>query len=224
MNKLSSIANLIARMDPGAKKGTQRDDLDNYLMLVKAVIDDEIKTDASYADNNVTYFDFTFSVRPDWLMEDHDVKVNLAVSTEEPDWYVLMVVDCPDGELESWGNLTLTRSELEPVSCPVQYMLDRLHAMYSKKREESVKQYGQGLKEAADAIEPLLEQVRNVCKEHKVKLWFDRNIDGSNALMVLPEDAYADESGQTVDMDSVPYLDMGIVGFDSNYDIPRLPS
>ena len=224
MNKLSSIANLIARMDPGAKKGTQRADLDNYLMLVKAVIDDEIKTEAAYADNNATYFDFTFSVRPDWLMEGHEVKVNLAVSTEEPDWYVLMVVDCPDGELETWGNLTLARPDLEPVSCPVQYMLDRIHDMYNRKREESSGKYMDQLNMAKIDLEPLADKIRELCKAHKVKLWFDSNIEGGNGLMVIPDDAYADESGEKVDTDNVPYLDMGIVGFDSNYDQPRLPS
>ena len=226
MNQLSTIASLVAKMDPMAKQATKGTELDNILETVKSVVKAEpgIDLTAAWAENNLTYIDFRFAFVPGWAIEGHEVKMSLSVSTDEPSWYVNMVVDCPDGELESWGHLDMNPQELEPLSCPVNHMLSLIKEQYDRKRKESAEKYMYRLNMAKIDLEPLAEKIRDMCKAHNVKLWFDRNIDGSNSLMVLPEDAYTDESGPMVDMDSVPYLDMGIVGFNSNYDHPRLPS
>jgi hypothetical protein len=226
MNQLSTIASIIAKMDPMAKQATKGAELDNILNAVKLTIKDEPNIDitAAWAENNLTYLDFRFAIAPRWAIEGHEVKMSLSVSTDEQSWYVNMVVDCQDGELESWGHLDMNPQELEPLSCPVNHMLSLIKEQYDSKRKESSGKYIDQLKMAKIDLEPLADKIRDMCKEHKVKLWFDRNLDGSNSLMVLPEDAYTDESGEKIDTDNVPYLDMGIVGFDSNYDHPRLPS
>jgi len=226
MNQLSTIASLVARMDPMAKQATKGAELDNILNAVKLAIKDEpgIEINAAWAENNLTYLDFRFAIAPRWAIEGHEVKMSLSVSTEEQSWYVNMVVDCPDGELESWGHLDMNQQELEPLSCPVSHMLSLIKEQYDRKRKESSGKYMDQLNMAKIDLEPLADKIRDLCKAHHVKLWFDRNIEGGNGLMVIPEDAYSDESGEKIDTDNVPYLDMGIVGFDSNYDSPRLPS
>lgn len=226
MNQLSTIASIIAKMDPMAKQATKGAELDNILETVKSIVKAEPDLDlaVAWAENNSTYLDFRFAFAPGWAIEDHQVKMSLSVSTEEQSWYVNMVVECQDGELESWGHLDMNPQELEPLSCPVNHMLSLIKEQYDRKRKESSGKYMDQLKMAKIDLEPLADKIRDMCKAHKVKLWFDRNIEGDNGLMVLPEDAYADESGEKIDTDNVPYLDMGIVGFDSNYDSPRLPS
>lgn len=226
MNQLSTIASLVARMDPMAKQATKGAELDNILETVKLAIKAEpgIDLTAAWAENNSTYLDFRFAFAPGWAIDGHEVKMSLSVSTEEQSWYVNMVVDCEDGEIEAWGHLDMNQQELEPLSCPVSHMLEVIHGQYEEKlREENAKDdtlLGTAAN-VAKLLEPHVEAIKKICKDNGMTLFADCSLDGTTCMYVVPDCVDASDrvpEGKEITTDRIPYIDLNAVKFDPNYD------
>jgi hypothetical protein len=159
MNNLATFANVLAHLDENYKASLGHDkeheeDLDNITNLVQAIfaqehpdIKDAVIT--SWGENNITYIDIRVALKPEWCKwskDDHQVKTQLSIDLENPgSWYMMMVVDCKDGEIEDWGEVTCQAEELESEQFPVTYMLNKVREKYDARKAEYDKHIAEGM-------------------------------------------------------------------------------
>lgn len=159
MNNLATFANVLAHLDENYKLSLghgkeHEEDLDNITNLVQALfaqehpdIKDAVIT--SWGENNITYIDIRVALKPEWCKwskDDHQVKTQLSIDLENPgSWYMMMVVDCKDGEIEDWGEVTCQAEELESEQFPVTYMLNKVREKYDARKAEYDNHIAEGM-------------------------------------------------------------------------------
>lgn len=159
MNNLATFANVLAHLDEDYKAALgnstkHKDDLDNITNLVQALfaqehpdIKDAVVT--SWGENNITYIDIRVALKPEWCKwskDDHQVKTQLSIDLENPgSWYMMMVVDCNDGEIEDWGTVEFTSKQVEAEQFPVTAMLNKVREKYDARKAEYDKHIAEGM-------------------------------------------------------------------------------
>ena len=106
MNNLCTLLNNLTKNN--IIKAQKLDDLSN---LIATVVRDDLGCDSkslitNWVDDNGDYIDFSFALRPDWLVntpDDKQVKMRISIDTSDQSWYAYMIMDCEDGEIEDWG-------------------------------------------------------------------------------------------------------------------------
>ena len=232
MNNLCTLLNNLSKNTITAQ---QLDDLGN---LVATVVRDDLGRDSkslitNWVENNGEYIDFSFALRPDWLVgtpDDKQVKMRISIDPCDQSWYAYLVMDCEDGEIEAWGEKEFKRAELEEYSMPVKSMLEAIHLQYDKKLHEENAKGMVCLEKAAQVAKqlvPQVEKINKICKENGMKLYVDHSLDGTNSIFVVPDCICTDDvvpEGIGIDekdeitTDNIPYIDLNVMGFDSNYD------
>jgi hypothetical protein len=225
--------NLCTLLTNLAKNNTIKlENLDDLSNLIATVVRDDLGSDSkslitNWVDNNGDYIDFSFALRPDWLVgtpDDKQVKMRISIDTHDQSWYAYMVMDCVDGEIESWGEKEFTRAELEEYSMPVKSMLEVIHEQYDKKFQEENAKSDADLDKATQVAKQLqkhVDAIKKLCKENKLNIYSDHSIDGTSCLYLVPDGMRClddDNSGETIDLEKIPYLDFDACGFDPNYD------
>lgn len=227
MNNLCTLLTNLAKNN--TIKWENLDDLSN---LIATVVRDDLGRDSkslitNWADNNGDYIDFSFALRPDWLvgtLDDKQVKMRISIDTCDQSWYAYMVMDCVDGEIEAWGEKEFNRAELEEYSMPVKSMLEVIHEQYDKKFQEENAKSDADLGKATQVAKQLqkhVDAIKKLCKENKLNIYSDHSIDGTSCLYLVPDNMRClddDDSGETIDLEKIPYLDFDACGFDPNYD------
>lgn len=165
MNNLATFANVLAHLDENYKvalgnvdavgfRKKHTEDLDNITNLVQALfaqehpdIKDAVIT--SWGENNITYIDIRVALKPEWCKwskDDHQVKTQLSIDLENPgSWYMMMVVDCKDGEIEDWGTVEFTSKQVEAEQFPVTAMLNKVREKYDARKAEYDKHIAEGM-------------------------------------------------------------------------------
>lgn len=222
MSNFTTFFNNMAKVDLGHQ------DLDAICNLAQLVVKDDLGRDSidlitAWTQKNDIYNDLYFAIRPVWLIDTPDDKqVKMRVTFDDGSWYVHMVMDCENGECESWGEKEFNSAELEEQSMPVKFMLEEIHKQYEKRREQENARVAEDIRVAANAKEKMLEHVeaiKQIAKDIGVKLYVDHSLDGTNCLYVVPNTLTMEESDQNeVDLDTIPYIDMDASGFNPNYD------
>jgi hypothetical protein len=209
--------------------------LEDLSNLIATVVRDDLGTDSkslitNWAENNDEYLDFSFALRPDWLVgtpDDKQVKMRISIDLGEGSWYAHMIMDCEDGEIEAWGEKEFKSAELEEYSMPVKSMLEVIHGQYDKKFQEENAKSDADLDKATQVAKQLqkhVDAIKKLCKENKLNIYSDHSIDGTSCLYLVPDgmrcldDDDDDNSGETIDLEKIPYLDFDACGFDPNYD------
>lgn len=222
MNNLCTLMDNLSRNDITAQP------LDNLSSLIASVVRDDLggaseSLITNWVHDNGGYIDFFFALRPDWLVGTHDdkqVKMRISIDKSDKSWYAYLVMDCEDGEIESWGEREFNRDELGGCCRPVTYMLDVVHGQYEKKLwEENAKASTRLISAAtvAERLSPHVDAIKKICKENGVKLFSD----GTSCLYVVPD--CMDTVGTVSDDDEIslgrfPFIDLGVKKFDPNYD------
>ena len=222
MSNFTTFFNNMAKVD------LEHQDLDAICNLAQVVVKDDLGIDkndliTAWAQKNDIYTDFFFALKPGWLIDTPDDKqVKMCVTFVEGSWYVHMVMDCENGECESWGEKEFKHEELEEQSMPVKFMLEEIRKQYNKRLEQENTRTDDDIKVAVMAKEKMLphvEAIKKIAEEMGVKLYIDRNLDGSNCAYVVSNNLTIEESDKDeVELDTIPYIDFGACGFDSNYD------
>ncbi len=158
MNNLATFANILAHLDGNYKASVgngkeHEEDLDNITNLVQTLfaqehpdIKDAVIT--SWGENNVTYIDISVALKPEWCKwskDDHQVKARLSIDLETNSWYMTMVVDCNDGEIEDWGSVEFTSKEVEAEQFPVTAMLNKVREKYDARKAEYDRHIAEGM-------------------------------------------------------------------------------
>ena len=227
---MNNLCTLLDNLSKSNIIATQKlDDLGN---LIATVVRDDLGRDSkslitNWVDKNYDYIDFSFALRPDWLVgtpDDKQVTMRISIDTSDQSWYAYLIMDCEDGEIEAWGEKEFSRAELEEYSMPVKSMLEVIHGQYDKKLHEENTKSDADLDKATQVAKQLVQQVEKInkiCKENGMTLYVDRNLDGTNCIYVVPDcigtDDFIDEKDE-ITTDNIPYIDLNARGFDSNYD------
>lgn len=230
MNNLCTLLNNLTKNN--IIKAQKLDDLSN---LIATVVRDDLGSDSkslitNWVDDNGDYIDFSFALRPDWLVgtpDDKQVKMRISIDTSDQSWYAYLVMDCEDGEIEDWGEKEFKSAELEEYSMPVKSMLEVIHGQYDKKFQEENAKSDADLDRATQVAKKLqkhVDAIKKLCKENNLKIYSDHSLDGTSCLYLVPDNMHCltdDNSGEVIDLEKVPYLDFDAMGFDPNYDFFR---
>lgn len=230
MNNLCTLLNNLTKNN--IIKAQKLDDLSN---LIATVVRDDLGSDSkslitNWVDDNGDYIDFSFALRPDWLVgtpDDKQVKMRISIDTSNQSWYAYLVMDCEDGEIEDWGEKEFKSAELEEYSMPVKSMLEVIHGQYDKKFQEENAKSDADLDRATQVAKKLqkhVDAIKKLCKENNLKIYSDHSLDGTSCLYLVPDNMHCltdDNSGEVIDLEKVPYLDFDAMGFDPNYDFFR---
>lgn len=136
MNNLCTLLNNLTKNN--IIKAQKLEDLSN---LIATVVRDDLGSDSkslitNWVDGDGDYIDFYFALRPDWLVgtpDDKQVKMRISIDTCDQSWYAYLIMDCEDGEIESWGEKEFKSAELEEYSMTVKSMLAEIHRQYAQK-------------------------------------------------------------------------------------------
>lgn len=232
MSNFCSMAKTISRMGGFYKEALKGDELENLGNLVQGVVTGEQPgmrdvVVTSWAENNGIYLDFRLSLKPDWVITGHEVKMTLSVATDSEEWYVSMVVDSADGEMESWGCKCFSREQIATMAYPVGTMLDEIRKQYMKmlEKEQAKEIPGEimaGVNAAAVEISIHVDEIKKICQGKGVKMWIDRNINGMPTALVLPDTAtiseYRDDFVRVYDEEKLPEIGFGFGTYDSGID------
>ena len=224
--------NLCTLLDSLSKNPITGKQLDGIGNLIATVVRDDLGTDSkslitNWAYNDSDYIDFYFALRPDWLVgtpDDKQVKMCISIDTCDQSWYAHLVMDCKDGEIESWGEKEFKSAELEEYSMPVKAMLEVIHGQYDKKLHDENAKSDTDLAKAAQVAKKLqkhVDAIKKLCKENNLKIYSDHSLDGTSCLYLVPDNMHCltdDENGEVIDLEKIPYLDFDVMGFDPNYD------
>ena len=230
MNNLCTLLNNLTKNN--IIKAQKLEDLSN---LIATVVRDDLGRDSkslitNWVDDNGDYIDFSFALRPDWLVgtpDDKQVKMRISIDTSDQSWYAYLVMDCEDGEIDDWGEKEFKSAELEEYSMPVKSMLEVIHGQYDKKFQEENAKSDADLDRATQVAKKLQKHVnaiKKLCKENNLKLYSDHSLDGTSCLYLVPDNMHCltdDTNGEVIDLDKIPYLDFDARGFDPNYDFFR---
>lgn len=227
MNNLCTLLNNLA------KNTINTQQLDDLCNLVTTVVKDDLGSDsksliASWPQNNYgECLDFFFALRPDWLVgtpDNKQVKMCISIDTCEQSWCAHLVMDCENGECEEWGEKEFTSAELEEYAMPVKRMIFKIYKQYEKKLHEENAKSDVDLDKAAQVAKQLqkhVDAITTLCMKSKIHIYADCSIDGTNCLYLVPDSMRYiddDDDGEAVDLEKIPYLDLGARCFDSNCD------
>lgn len=227
--------NLCTLLDSLSKNPIANQQLDDIGDLIATVVradlgDDSKSLITNWAENNGDYIDFSFALRPDWLVgtpDDKQVKMRISIDTCDQSWYAYLIMDCEDGEIEDWGEKEFKSAELEEYSMPVKSMLEVIHRQYDKKFQEENAKSDADLDRATQVAKKLkkhVDAIKKLCKENNLKIYSDHSLDGTSCLYLVPDNMHCltdDNSGEVIDLEKIPYLDFDAMGFDPNYDFFR---
>ena len=230
MNNLCTLLNNLTKNN--IIKAQNLEDLSN---LIATVVRDDLGSDSkslitNWVEDNGDYIDFYFALRPDWLVgtpDDKQVKMRISIDTCDQSWYAYLIMDCEDGEIESWGEKEFKSAELEEYSMPVKSMLEVIHGQYDKKFQEENAKSDADLDRATQVAKKLqkhVDAIKKLCKENNLKIYSDHSLDGTSCLYLVPDNMHCltdDENGEVIDLEKIPYLDFDAMGFDPNYDFFR---
>lgn len=230
MNNLCTLLNNLTKNN--IIKAQKLEDLSN---LIATVVRDDLGSDSkslitNWVDDNGDYIDFSFALRPDWLVgtpDDKQVKMRISIDTCDQSWYAYLIMDCEDGEIEDWGEKEFKSAELEEYSMPVKSMLEVIHGQYDKKLQEENAKSDADLDRATQVAKKLqkhVDAIKKLCKENNLKIYSDHSLDGTSCLYLVPDNMHClteDNSGEVIDLEKIPYLDFDAMGFDPNYDFFR---
>ena len=225
MNSLCTLLNKISKSTIIAQ---QLDDIGN---LIAIVIRDDLGRDSkslitNWSENNGEYLDFSFALRPDWLVgtpDDKQVTMRISIDTSDQSWYAYLVMDCEDGECESYGEKEFTRAELEEYSMPVKSMLEVIHGQYINKLREDANQKDKDLKVAekvAKRIKTHLDAINKICKENNIQIYTDGALDSCHSHFLVPDSIEPVEEvrDDEIPLDQFPSFDFDGKWFDSSYE------
>ena len=235
MNNFSTLFKNLSKLDETEIKALSDDDLDRICNLAQTVAtldlgkDSNILITAWVNDNRPEYLDYFFAFKPDWLQntkDDKQVKLCVSIDLEKRGkWYAHMVMDCENGEIEEYGDMDFTSDELDEQSFPFQYMLSKIKEIYDRKAKEEPAKCSVELNRAKSIAEELLaphvDAIKQICKERNIALFVDHSLDGTNCIRVVPNvmEAWDNEDGKTeVPLDDIPYIDLDLCSFNSDYD------
>lgn len=234
MNNFSTLFKNLAKLDETEIKALSNDDLDRICNLAQTVAkldlgkDSNILITAWVNDNRPEYLDYFFALKPDWLQDtkdDKQVKLCVSIDLGLRKWYAHMVMDCENGEIEEYGEMDFTSAELDEQSFPFQYMLSKIKEIYDRKSKEETAKCSVELNRAKSIAEELLaphvDAIKQICKERNLSLFVDHSLDGTNCIRVVPNvmEAGEHEDGKTeIPLDNIPYIDLDLCPFNSDYD------
>ena len=234
MNNFSTLFKNLSKLDETEIKALSDDDLDRICNLAQTVAtldlgkDSNILITAWVNDNRPEYLDYFFAFKPDWLQntkDDKQVKLCVSIDLGLRKWYAHMVMDCENGEIEEYGDMDFTSDELDEQSFPFQYMLSKIKEIYDRKAKEEPAKCSVELNRAKSIAEELLaphgDAIKQICKERNIALFVDHSLDGTNCIRVVPNvmEAWDNEDGKTeVPLDDIPYIDLDLCSFNSDYD------
>jgi hypothetical protein len=234
MNNFSTLFKNLAKLDETEIKTLSDDDLDRICNLAQTVAkldlgkDSNILITAWVNDNRPEYLDYFFAFKPDWLQDtkdDKQVKLCVSIDLGLRKWYAHMVMDCENGEIEEYGDMDFTSDELDEQSFPFQYMLSKIKEIYDRKAKEEPAKCSVELNRAKSIAEELLaphvDAIKQICKERNIALFVDHSLDGTNCIRVVPNvmEAWDNEDRKTeIPLDDIPYIDLDLCSFNSDYD------
>jgi hypothetical protein len=235
MNNFSTLFKNLAKLDETEINALSSDDLDRICNLAQNVALSDLGKDSNILitswvnDNRPFYFDYFFALKPDWLHDTKDDKqVKLCVSIDletRGKWYAHMVMDCEDGEIEEFGEKDFTPDELDEQDFPFHYMLSKIKEIYDRKVKEEPAKCSVELNRAKSIAEELLtphvDAIKKICKERNIALFVDHSLDGTNCIRVVPNvmEAWDNEDGKTeIPLDDIPFIDLDLCSFNSDYD------
>lgn len=234
MNNFSTLFKNLAKLDETEIKALSDDDLDRICNLAQTVAkldlgkDSNILITAWVNDNRPEYLDYFFAFKPEWLQntkDDKQVKLCVSIDLGLRKWYAHMVMDCENGEIEEYGDMDFSSDELDEQSFPFQYMLSKIKEIYDRKVTEVPAKCSVELNRAKSIAEELLaphvDAIKQICKERNLALFVDHSLDGTNCIRVVPNvmEAWDNEDGKTeIPLDDIPYIDLDLCSFNSDYD------
>ena len=234
MNLLSTLFKNLSKLDENEIKTLSDDDLDRICNLAQNVAKLDLGKDADILitawvnDNRPEYLDYFFALRPEWLQDtkdDKQVKLCVSIDLGLRKWYAHMVMDCENGEIEEYGDMDFTSDELDEQSFPFHYMLSKIKEIYDRKAKEVPAKCSVELNRAKSIAEELLaphvDAIKQICKERNIALFVDHSLDGTNCIRVVPNvmEAWDNEDGKTeIPLDDIPYIDLDLCSFNSDYD------
>jgi len=235
MNLFSTLFQNLAKLDETEIKTLSDDELDRIGNLAQNVAmlalgkDDNILITSWVNDNRPEYLDYFFALKPEWLQNTKDDKqVKLCVSIDlgtRGKWYAHMVMDCENGEISEYGEMDFSPDELDEQSFPFQYMLSKIKEIYDRKAKEEPAKCSVELNRAKSIAEELLaphvDAIKQICKERNIALFVDHSLDGTNCIRVVPNvmEAWDNEDRKTeIPLDDIPYIDLDLCSFNSDYD------
>lgn len=204
--------------------------LDDLEKLITSVVKDGLKTDANFvksvdAFTKIHYLDFTYWLTPDWLdntADNKQVRLCFSIDTHIQVLDATAIIYSQDGELKDWGYVSLTSGELEKFA--YQAILSKIKTQYDKKvMKENAKQckdIGKAIK-VLDLLAPHVKKINEICKKHKVTLYSDHSLDGTNCIYVVPntiEMGEPKDGEKVIGYEQLPYIDLNARGFDPGYD------
>ena len=234
MNLLSTLFKNLSKLDETEIKALSDDDLDRICNLAQNVAKLDLGKDADILitawvnDNRPEYLDYFFALRPEWLQntkDDKQVKLCVSIDLGLRKWYAHMVMDCENGEIEEYGEMDFSSDELDEQSFPFHYMLSKIKEIYDRKVKEVPAKCSVELNRAKNIAEELLaphvDAIKQICKERNLALFVDHSLDGTNCIRVVPNvmEAWDNEDGKTeIPLDDIPYIDLDLCSFNSDYD------
>lgn len=230
MNKLMSLAFLLANMTTEAKKGLSDTQMEHFAAMYRnlaerehpemyrAVKCDEAENNANYG----SYLDFRLHVKPTWCGGSDEVQIVLSVDSVDASWYVRAFVDDSDGPKEDWGEAEFKPEDLDDSEFPFMRILDTIHTKYKAmlvKERITIEDDLKAVLDAKQKMEPHVQAIKDIAKAAGVKLYVDRNIAGSDVTYLVPKTFADDKPDNTeVKLECIPFIDFGAHGFDSAYD------
>jgi hypothetical protein len=233
MNLFSTLFKNLAKLDETEIKALGDDDLDRICNLAQNVAKLDLGKDANILitawvnDNRPEYLDYFFALKPEWLQDtkdDKQVKLCVSIDLGLRKWYAHMVMDCENGEIEEYGEMDFSPDELDEQSFPFQYMLSKIKEIYDRKAKEEPAKCSVELNRAKSIAEELLaphvDAIKQICKERNIALFVDHSLDGTNCIRVVPNvmEAWDNEDRKTIPLDDIPYIDLDLCSFNSDYD------
>jgi hypothetical protein len=234
MNNFSTLFKNLAKLDETEIKTLSDDDLDRICNLAQTVAtldlgkDSNILITAWVNDNRPEYLDYFFAFKPEWLQDtkdDKQVKLCVSIDLGLRKWSAHMVMDCENGEIEEYGEMDFSPDELDEQSFPFQYMLSKIKEIYDRKVKEVPAKCSVELHRAKSIAEELLaphvDAIKQICKERNIALFVDHSLDGTNCIRVVPNvmEAWDNEDRKTeIPLDDIPYIDLDLCSFNSDYD------
>ena len=178
-----------------------------------------------------TRLQFIFNFKPIWLADtEHLARIDFFVDKKEYRVRGVIVDGVADTLLPEWGCTEREDSgfdlkKFENYATPIFAILELLKTMYRAKFNSILKNTDPDLAHAVEVsalIKPHVEAIKEICKKNCVNLWIDMNINSTQTVFVLPQNANIDseiyQPCAEIKEDKIPTLDLGFHSFDSSYD------
>lgn len=177
-----------------------------------------------------TTLQFIFYFKPSWLADtEHEARIDFYVDKKE---YRVrgVIVDDADTLLSEWGDTEREDSGFQlkkfaDSAMPIYSTLLLLKHMYKSKFNSILKNTDPDLAHAVEVsalIKTHVDAIKELCAKNCVNLWIDTNINSTQSLFVLPQNANIDsdihQPGAEIKDDKIPMLDLGLHSFNSDYD------